>query len=209
MRVASVLLVCIAALTAAASEGPILLGGERIRIGADSTIEFTASQIRRSEAATRAGLMRWAATAQGRRLLAAFAKNQDKIVVIEDRAEEGAGRAPQPGMATLLAATDPAQMKVYELVLNPAPVVLPKGATPLPNQPATTEDFVALAWAAELLHISFYARGIPLPHHQRPDFQEQWLEIATQLGFPTSKHGEEDEVEWRRVRVIGGRVQDQ
>src|SRR5688572_3262035 len=113
MRYAVLILICASSLTAAASEGPILLGGERIRIGADSTIEFTASQIRRSEASTRAGLMRWAATAHGRRLLSAFAKNQDKIVVIEDREEEGAGRAPQPGMATLLAAADPAQMKVY------------------------------------------------------------------------------------------------
>lgn len=202
MRAALVVLAFACATSTLAREGPIVLGGERIRLGDDLDVQFTDSQLRRSQSVTRAGLVRWAATAQGRRLLTAFAQNNHKIVVIEDAEEQGAGRAPQPGIATLLAANDPAQMKVYEIILNPAPAVIPKGMTPLPNQPATAEDFVALAWAAELLHIHFYARGIPLPHHHRPDFQEAWLEIAAQLGFPTSEHGEEDE---GRVRVIGAR----
>ena len=209
MRAAILVLAFACATGTLAREGPIVLGGERIHLGDDLSVQFTSSQLRRSQAVTRAAFVRWAATAQGRRILTALAQNNHKIVVIEDPEEEGAGRAPQPGIATLLAANDPAQAKVYEIILNPAPVAIPKGMTPLPNQPATAEDFVALAWAAELLHIHFYARGIPLPHHNRPDFQEAWLEIATQLGFPTSEHGEEDEGEWRssrqRVRVIGAR----
>jgi hypothetical protein len=47
---------------------------------------------------------------------------------------------------------------------------------------------MSTAWAAEMLHIDFYARGIPLPHHERPDFQERWQSVASELGFPVLQH---------------------
>ena len=62
----------------------------------------------------------------------------------------------------------------------------------------------AAAWAGEMLHIDYYARSISLPHHERPDFQEEWREIARQLGFPNLRHTAEDEdepVRYPRPRV--------
>jgi hypothetical protein len=51
---------------------------------------------------------------------------------------------------------------------------------------------MAIAWAGEMLHIYFYARGISLPHHERPDFQEQWVAIASELGMATVRHDDGD-----------------
>ena len=65
---------------------------------------------------------------------------------------------------------------------------------------------MAAAWAAELLHIDFYSRGISLPHHQRADFQREWRAIAEELGFPTMPHGEDEEREGYgndRVTFVG------
>jgi hypothetical protein len=60
---------------------------------------------------------------------------------------------------------------------------------------------MAAAWAAEMLHIDFYARGISLPHHSRSDFQSEWLIIATQLGFPNLPHEDESERPPRECRT--------
>jgi hypothetical protein len=180
----------IAAPAFAADRG-IILAGEAVQFADDATIHFTERQLRETSAATRAGLMRWAATRGGDTLLDYFIGNRCRIIVREDPAEPGEGRAPQPGMATMIAANDPAAVKVYELILNPTLRDAPPGAVVLPGQPATTADFLAVAWAAEMLHVYFYSRGILLPHHERADFQEQWLKIAAELGFPAFPHGEE------------------
>lgn len=218
MRFAAMTLLCIC-LTAGASarelvatsarEGGIVLAGELVPFDPERGIAFTRIQLRYTAESTRAGLVRWAATSHGRRLLASLKQNRQEVFVSEDFDEQGMGRAPQPGLATLLAANDPTQRRAYELILNPAAPSVPAGFTALPNQPATAEDFMAIAWAAEMLHIDFYARGVPLPHHQRADFQQDWLRIAAELGFPALEHGEEDEAgnrsPRRRVRVIGSR----
>jgi len=167
----------------------ILLCGEPVDIRGDR-VQFTPKQTRESHAATRAGLVRWAATAQGREILRRFAAPEYQIIVIEDREEPSMGRAPQPGMLTFLNTNDAKKRKTYELILNPMPANVPPDATPLPNQPRTTADFMAAAWAAEMLHIYLYSKGIALPHHERGDFQEAWLAVATELGFPTMQHGD-------------------
>ena len=62
---------------------------------------------------------------------------------------------------------------------------------------------MAAAWAAEMLHIDFYARGIALPHHERDDFQERWMAVAGQLGFGRMTHGmEHDDRSSERDPVI-------
>jgi hypothetical protein len=51
---------------------------------------------------------------------------------------------------------------------------------------------MATAWAAEMLHIYFYSKGISLPHHTRSDFQDEWRAMARELGFPDMRHDDED-----------------
>lgn len=148
---------------------------------------FTDRQLHASAAATRAGLARWAATASGRRLVERFNTEEFHVTVIEDRAEDGAGRAPQPGLATLIAAADHAKVKDYELILNPT-FGENRGFDRVPGAPLTTADMMAVAWAAEMLHIDYYSQGISLPHHERPDFQEKWHAVAAELGFPSLPH---------------------
>jgi len=145
-------------------------------------------------AATRDGFARWAATEHGRAIIARF---DGQIVVTEDANEGGAGRAPEPGIATLSSIGT----RTYSLILNPN-FVLPEGMVPLPNQPATPADMMAAAWAGEMLHVDFYARGISLPHHQRDDFQSEWQAVAAELGFPALRHNDEDERSYRRSRAI-------
>ena len=140
-------------------------------------------------------------------MLRRFATNEYTIVVIENVDGGEVGSAPEPGIATLVAAKDHSIAKSYEIVLHPLPFSLPDGATALPNQAATPADQMAAAWAAEMLHIDFYSRGISLPHHQRADFQREWRAIATELGFPTMLHGEDEEpggFGTDRVIFIGG-----
>jgi hypothetical protein len=140
-------------------------------------------------------------------MLQRFATNEYTIVVIENVDGGEVGSAPEPGIATLVAAKDHSIAKSYEIVLHPLPFSLPDGATALPNQAATPADQMAAAWAAEMLHIDFYSRGISLPHHQRADFQREWRAIATELGFPTMLHGEDEEpggFGTDRVIFIGG-----
>lgn len=171
----------------------IFIAGEAVRFDANMVPQFTSNQLTNTSAATRAGLTRWAATAHGRELIGYFDEGSYEIRITEDPDEEGVGRAPQPGLATLIAAGDHSQKKAYELVLNPGFFRLPVGMTPLPNQPATSADMMAAAWAGEMLHIYFYSQGISLPHHQRSDFQREWRAVAAELGMSTLTHDDADE----------------
>ena len=154
--------------------------------------------IKNCSTATQDGFARWAATAHGRAIIAHL---DGQIVVSEDANEGGAGRAPEPGIATLTSIGT----RTYSIILNPN-FVLPAGMVPMPNQPATPADMMAAAWAGEMLHVDFYARGISLPHHQRDDFQSEWQAVAAELGFPALRHNDEDERSYRRrgamVRII-------
>jgi hypothetical protein len=176
-----------------------VLCGEKIAFDRDLTPQFTPNQSLNTSAATRDGLVRWAATDHGRALIEHL---RGEIRVTEDWAEGGAGRAPEPGIATLTSMGE----RVYTVILNPS-FVLPAGMVPMPNQPATPADMMAAAWAGEMLHVDFYSRGISLPHHQRDDFQEEWSAVAGELGFPTLRHEDDDERQFRRrravVRIIG------
>ena len=165
-----------------------ILAGERIIFDANLRPQFTENQIRRTAPEIRSGFARWAATENGRKLVARFNAKEYEIVVAEDPTEEGAGRAPQPALATLVAAGDHAAFKSYAVILNPE-LRVPKGKVVFPSmQPATQTDMMAAAWAGEMLHVDFYSRGISLPHHQRADFQDEWRAIARQLGYPDMKH---------------------
>jgi hypothetical protein len=195
IRLFSILLL---AALAPALAADILLAGEPVRRNAAGAVVFTEQQLRGSAATVREGLVRWVATADGARIFDRFARAEYAVVVIEDPSETGAGRAPQPGIATFLAAGDRTVKKTYELILNPSPRLLPDRAEILPDQAVTPADFAAAAWAAEMLHVSFYADGRMLPHHDRADFQEAWRSVAAQLGFPAMTHGEEPA---RRARV--------
>jgi hypothetical protein len=185
----------------------IVLAGEPVRFDANQKIAFSDAQLHATSAATREGLVRFAATPEGRRLLRHFGTAEYTVVVVESADDTEVASAPEPGIATLVAANDHSIAKQYEIVLHPIPFSLPDGATALPNQAATPADQMAAAWAAELLHIEFYSRGISLPHHQRADFQREWHTIANELGFPGMLHGEDDEatgVATDRVIFIGG-----
>ena len=179
--------------------GAFILAGDRIRFDAGLRPQFTENQIRNTSPDTRAGLTRWAATGNGRRLIARFNAKEYEIFVVEDSAELGAGRAPQPALATLVAANNRAALKSYAVILNPE-LRVPKGRIVFPSmQPATQTDMMAAAWAGEMLHVDFYSRGISLPHHQRADFQQEWRAIAAELGYPNMKHEDDDE---RAIRWV-------
>lgn len=185
----------------------IVLAGEPVRFDANLKIAFTDVQLRATSAATREGLLRFASTPDGRRMLRHFATSEYTVVVIESADDAEVASAPEPGIATLAAASDHSIRKKYEIVLHPIAFSMPDGATALPNQATTPADQMAAAWAAELLHIEFYSRGISLPHHQRADFQREWQAIAKELGFPGMLHGEDDEragMSTDRVIFIGG-----
>jgi hypothetical protein len=206
MRRALIVLALILATSSLAAEsrapGGIFLAGEPVRAAADGAVRFTDRQLRESAASIRAGLLRWTATEDGRRLFDYFSTAEYEVVVVEDQYETGIGRAPQPGIATMIGANDRAVRKVYELILNPAPAVIPESLRAFPGQATTPVDLIAAAWAGEMLHIYFYSRGVLLPHHGRADFQERWTSVAAQLGFPGMEHGgmERDERSWRRSR---------
>jgi hypothetical protein len=188
----------------AADHSGFRLAGERIRFDSMLQPQFTNSQVKNTSDATRAGLSKFASTEYGQRLIRRFSTSEYEIVVTEDADESGTGRAPQPGIATLAAASDRSRLKTYDLILNPTTFHLPKGVTALPwHEPASAADVMAVAWAGEMLHIDFYSKGISLPHHQRPDFQDEWRILAEELGFPTLTHDDGDEGSLRpRRRVI-------
>ena len=164
-----------------------VLGGEPVAFDANLIPRFTPSQIEHSRAATRDGMILWAMTAQGRRLIEHFRAPEYRIVVIESDDESGAGRAPQPSLATLMAAGVASKTKTYELILNPSDYRRPRDVTEIAG-PRTAAEVMAAAWAGEMLHIYYYSQGISLPHHNREDFQERWREVAEELGWPEMRH---------------------
>jgi hypothetical protein len=168
------------------------LAGDRIRFDARLRPQFTENQVRHSSEATRAGLLRWASTEQGQKLITWFSRNDCEVVITEDLNESGPGRAPQPPIATLVAATDRSTLKIYEVILNPLFYRLPEGMKPW-GRPATPADMMAAAWGGEILHVYFYSRGISLPHHARADFQEEWRVMAAELGFAGMSHEDGEE----------------
>ncbi|HEX9162891.1 MAG TPA: hypothetical protein VF980_14395 [Thermoanaerobaculia bacterium] len=193
MRSAALVVFCgLAAGSLSAADSAFLLAGEPVRLDENLVPKFSANQIENSADATRVGMARWAATDQAKKLIAFLIADRCEITIVEDAGEEGIGRAPQPGLATLIAANDRSRRKSFDLILNPLFFKVPRGMTPLPNQPATPADMMAAAWAGEMLHIYFYARGISLPHHPRADFQAEWREIALELGMPTLTHDDFD-----------------
>lgn len=183
---------CTSLVAVAVAKGELRLAGEAITFGSELQPSFTARQVRNISQPTRDGLALWAATGQGRRLISRFQSGEYEITVREDLNENGAGRAPDPGLLTLIAANDRSRMKIYALILNPSFV--------LPNQPASAAQMMAIIWAGEMLHIDFYSRGISLPHHQRSDFQKEWREVAVELGFPDLMHDGGDERPYRPRR---------
>ena len=200
-----VLLSLLAAIIAHRDPHPtaFVLAGEPIVVDAGGKAGFTANQLRNTADATRGGFLKWAGTRQGQELIARFNAREFEVMIEEDGSESGVGRAPQPPLATLFAASDHARRKSYRLILNPN-FDLPRGFAPMRGEPATSADLMAAAWAGEMLHIDYYARGISLPHHERPDFQEEWREIAREIGFPNLPHTAEDEdepVRYPRPRV--------
>jgi hypothetical protein len=178
----------------------IVLAGDPLSFDSAYKPQFTANQLRDTDAATRNGLTRWAATAEGHRILDYCVDNKLVVTVVEDTDEPGIGRAPDPRLQNLVAAANHKRVRNFELVLNPRFFSIPQGWTPLPNEPSTPSDAMAAAWAGEMLHIYFYARGIDLPHHSRGDFQDQWHEVASELGMPSMEHGDDHYV--RRVTRV-------
>ena len=179
-----------------------VLADESVLIDSNLAIRFTQKQIDHTSVEVRNGFLRWAATRSGRRLLRHFTAHEYRIVVREDAEEPAIGRAPEPTMIMFLTASDHTKVKSYDLILNPMPWKPPPGTLLMPNEPSSTTDLIAAAWAAEMLHIELYARGIRLPHHHRDDFQEAWMIIAAELGFPAMTHGDEEPArshDWRRA----------
>lgn len=167
----------------------VRLAGEKLSFDEQSRPSFTQHQLEATATSTREGLVKWAATVEGRAILAHLRADDIVVDAIESAAEPSIGRAPEPGLATLLAAHDPKQLKRYELLLNPRIANDYRRADAIPlGEPATPADVMATAWAGEMLHIEFYSRGIQLPHHQRNDFQARWRAVAEQLGFPLMTH---------------------
>ena len=175
-----------------------VLAYEEIRFDADSRPRFSAHQLSASAEATRAGLEKWAATPEGKSIIARFQVDDREVIVIESDAELTIGRAPQPGFVTLLAAGDRKQKKSYRLIVNPALAAQYHGSKSIDlGLPRTPADAMALAWAGEMLHIEFYAAGIPLPHHHRADFQKRWRLVADALGMPRVEHVTDEELSER------------
>src|SRR5512142_1417947 len=137
-----------------------ILAGDPLTFDAAFTPQFTPNQMHATADATRVGLVRWAATAEGQKLIRYCADNGLVVTVTEDGDEAGLGRAPDPRLANLVAAAHHSRVHNFDIVLNPRFFQLPDGMKPLPNEPATPADAMAAAWAGEMLHIYFYARGI-------------------------------------------------
>lgn len=166
-----------------------ILAGEAIEFDADLRPRFTEKQVRETAASTRAGLVKWAATAEGKAIITRFQVSDREVVVTESGDEPSIGSAPQPGFLTMLAANDRAKRKTYQLVVNPSLAAQYDNKTAVHlGLPQTPADVMALAWAGEMLHIDFYANGISLPHHDRPDFQERWQEVVAAMGMPRVDH---------------------
>ncbi|HEY0157372.1 MAG TPA: hypothetical protein VGF28_08820 [Thermoanaerobaculia bacterium] len=197
-RIAS-LLACLGAVLALVAAAPaprgagFVLAGESIAFDAGLRPRFSEHQVRATSLATRDGFALWSATAEGKAIIRRFHETEREVHVFESDSETGIGRAPQPGFATLLTAGDPTRRKRYDLILNPTLAgQYAKPSTLDLGLPRTPGDVMAVAWAGEMLHIDFYADGIPLPHHQRNDFQERWRAVANALGFPLVDHATDE-----------------
>jgi len=170
----------------------------------DCKPRFTQTQIDASAPAVRDGLQAFASTPIGCNAIRRLDTREYDVEVFEETLDNSTGEAPPPSIATIINAVDHAKVKSYELILNPAF----KRTTEIVvfnDEPVTPAQMMAAAWAAEMLHIEYYARGISLPHHSRADFQDEWREIARQLGFPRLPHGDGDDDAWAlrsRARVI-------
>jgi hypothetical protein len=195
MRRAAIVLLSLLFLTAFRVYGPqpsaFVLAGEPIVLDAAMRPQFTAGQLRGSAAATRAGFARWADTEDGRRLITHFDRREFRVLILEDPREDGAGRAPQPGLATLVAARDHAAVKEYEIILNPK-FGITHGFQAMRGEPYSPADLMAAACAAEMLHIYYYSMGISLPHHERADFQAAWRIAIREIGYPNMRHDGDD-----------------
>ena len=152
------------------------------------------------------GLRAFASTPKGCEMIRRFDTREYNVEVSEEVLDNSTGEAPPPSIATIINAVDHSKTKSYELILNPdfkrtTEIVV------FTDEPVTPAQMMAAAWAAEMLHIEYYARGISLPHHARADFQEEWRELARQLGFPRLAHGADTEDELppqfrTRARII-------
>ena len=170
-------------------DGGFVLAGDRVAFDIDRHPHFNAHQIQTTSDATRAGFERWSRTAEGQSIIRRFQESDRTVVVHEDSSENAPGRAPQPGLRVMLAAHDRSVAKQYELILNPTLAAQYHTPTSVNlGLPRTAADVMALAWAGEMLHIDFYADGVQLPHHERTDFQQRWLLVATELGLPNTPH---------------------
>ena len=181
---------------------PFILAGQRVEFDASMRPQYTQHQIEVVSDATRKGLALWARTEQASTLIQKFSKSEYAIVVEEDLNEPSPGRAPQPGIAMLMAAGDHSTKKTYSMILNPSFFRVTKDQAHFADEPGSPADVMAAAFAAEMLHIDFYARGISLPHHERPDFQREWRAIAAGLGMPALRHDADDEWAARRRPVV-------
>src|SRR5688500_11178672 len=132
------------------------LAGEPVSFDRDDVPRFTQAQVARTSIHTRVGLVRWANTGQGRSLLEYFRSLGCEIIVVESAREDGIGRAPQPGLATLVAAGQGKGRQAYQLILHPHTFHI-KSNLKLHHQPETRSDLMTVAWAAEMLHIYFYS----------------------------------------------------
>lgn len=178
----------------APARGEFILAGEPVAFDADLRPRFTESQKSSTAGATRAGLERWAGTTEGQSIIRRAMERDRSVLVREDTEQASLGRAPQPGLTTLLAARDQKVAKRYTMILNPAIAEQYHNDSAVDlGRPRTETDAMALAWAAEMLHIDFYAAGVALPHHERADFQERWRAVVAELGFPNAPHGSGDE----------------
>ena len=168
----------------------LVLGGEPVQFDAEMRPRFTEQQMRASAPSTRAGFARWAATPEGQSILRRLLEPDREVRIIENGDEPGLGRAPQPPFSTLIAARDAKTRKVYVVILNPVRADEYHGSrTPDLGWPRTPAEAMSVAWAAEMLHVDFYAEGVQLPHHDRNDFQQRWRAVANALGLPRVEHG--------------------
>jgi len=170
----------------------ISLAKEHVTFDEKCAPRFTPNQIEVTQPAVREGLALFTATERGCATVRRFDTREYEITVFEEDVNGSTGEAPPPGLATLLAANDHKMVKRYELILNPS-FKRTSETLVFDDEPNTPARMMAAAWAAELLHVDFYSRGISLPHHTRGDFQNEWHELARQLGFPRLEHLDGDD----------------
>lgn len=167
----------------------LVLENQPVRFDSTYVPSFTAEQMRHTAQSTRSGLAMWAQTTEGHQWITKLRSGEYEVVVKEGRDKASLGTADEPGIATLVATADPTKVKRFHVTLNPdvADAYTVEGAAFAEIPDATVA--MAAAWGGEMLHVSFYAAGIRLPHHDRADFQRRWRVIAAELGVPTMKHG--------------------